>query len=127
MAQPDDAEIARRVRAARIIADLRTVEELAERIGTRGLGAKTLGAIERGERRPRGMELREIADACRLPPEFFSADLWDLAAGDSGDVQDRLTELERRMERLEGSGADVLGDRTGRMAEGLTGEGAAGG
>ena len=124
MAQPDDAEIARRVRAARIIADLRTVEELAERIGARGLGAKTLGAIERAERRPRRMELREIAEACGLPPEFFSADLWELAATDGGGVQDRLTALEERIDRLEG-GAEVLGERAGRVAEGLAGDGGA--
>lgn len=87
-------DVARRIRAARILANV-TVEELAERIGVRGLGAKTLGAIEREERPVRRMELAEIARACELPLAFFTID-WSVlhqhgAIIDWGHVQETGT------------------------------------
>lgn len=137
MAAPDEAEIARRVRAARLIADIRTVEELARRIDARGLGAKTIGAIERGERTVKRMELREIAEACGLPEEFFTADLASLAGGAGGgegsraggdpELEERLAGIEGRLAQLEeGSRTAELIDQTRRLVEVLTARGAAG-
>lgn len=136
MAAPDEAEIARRVRAARLIADIRTVEELAQRIDARGLGAKTIGAIERGERDAKRMELREIAEACGLPEEFFTADLWSLAGGAGGEgtggtpgaaVEERLAAIEGRLTQLEeGARTEELIEQTRRLVEVLTARGASG-
>jgi transcriptional regulator with XRE-family HTH domain len=64
-------ETQRRLRAARAYAGL-TIDELAERIG---VGRQTIVRNERGDREPKRMEIREIADACDLPLQFFSADL----------------------------------------------------
>src|SRR5688500_4215510 len=66
--------IPQRLRAVRALADL-TVEQLADKMNLPGLGAKTLGAIERGERDLRPHELPVIAAACDVPPEFFTADI----------------------------------------------------
>jgi hypothetical protein len=93
----DNLEIRRRLRAARALAkptkdELRdgdpdpsrgiTVVELAARVQDEWpVSAKTLGAIERGEREARPMELRTIAAACDLPYEFFTADLNATLAG----------------------------------------------
>lgn len=74
-----------------------TVDELAARIDEAGLGAKTLGAIERGERavRPKS-ELRVIAEALELPLAFFTLEREDL------------------LEALEGPGAPGVPGETGR-------------
>jgi transcriptional regulator with XRE-family HTH domain len=76
-----------RVRAARALRNA-SLDELAERIGEAGLGARTLRKIEGGDREVRAMELRTIAAALDLPYEFFTADFWDLTG------QPRLPGLE---------------------------------
>jgi hypothetical protein len=63
------------MRAARQLGGLRNVQELAAAIDSRrGLGTTTLRAIEREERVAEFRELNEIAVACGLPVEFFTAD-----------------------------------------------------
>jgi transcriptional regulator with XRE-family HTH domain len=90
----------RRIRAARALADL-TVEELADAIDAKGLKAKTLGAIERGEREVRPHELRAIAEACGLPYEFFTADFNILTAPHHGsNLAERMDELEADLKEL---------------------------
>jgi transcriptional regulator with XRE-family HTH domain len=85
----DRDEISRRLRAARALAvptedELAarkrpvvgiTVEELAARVGQDGLGAKTIGNMERGDGPALKPQLREIAEACGVPYAFFTADL----------------------------------------------------
>lgn len=70
----DTADAPRRLRAARVLADL-TVQQLADKLDTPGLGAKTIGAIERGERAVRPHEIRVVAEALNVPVEFFTAGL----------------------------------------------------
>ncbi len=71
-------ETARRVRAARALAGIRSVEALAERIDSRGLSAHTLRDIEQGHRAAAPHEIAAIAQACGLPQRWFCADWWAL-------------------------------------------------
>lgn len=66
------------MKAARQLAGFTNVEELAEHTG-KGLRPTVLRQIEREERRGEFRELREIAEACGLPVEFFTADFSRLA------------------------------------------------
>lgn len=71
--------VRRRVKAARALVGM-SVDELAVTINQPGLGVRTLRSLEGDKGRPfRPMELRAIADACELPYEFFTEDLWKLA------------------------------------------------
>lgn len=79
-----------------MLADV-TVEQLAAKLDTPGLGAKTIGAIERGERAVRPHELRVLAEALDVPIEFFSAE-FSYGAGTAD--QDRAEYL-RRFDHLE--------------------------
>jgi hypothetical protein len=69
-----DGELRKRLRAAQVIAGFKSVDELAGRIAIEGLGKDTLYDMQRGKRAIRRHELREIADACGLPMEFFTED-----------------------------------------------------
>lgn len=89
---------AQRLRAARVLADL-TVEQLAAQIDTKGLGAKTLGAVERGERSLRRHEIEIIAEATGVP-EWFLSDGFEEPARDPV--------LAERVEALEGQMRAVL-------------------
>lgn len=89
------------MRAARCIAGLHTVDELAARVATRGLGKKTLGRIERGERGVAEMELAQIARACDLPLEFFTADLRTALRTEPEATAPRLCSIEARLDDLE--------------------------
>jgi transcriptional regulator with XRE-family HTH domain len=62
---------AQRLKAARVLADV-TVPELAKTLDTKGLGAKTLGAIERGERQMRPHETALLAKALDVPEWFLT-------------------------------------------------------
>lgn len=85
---------AQRLRAARVLADL-TVGQLAARIDTKGLGAKTLGAVERGERTLRRHEIEIIAKATGVP-EWFLSDGFEEPARDP-DLAERVEALEGQM------------------------------
>lgn len=110
----DTTEIRRRLRAARALAvpseaELDgepdpgrgiTVEELTARLQPEWpISAKTIGAIERGEREARPMELRTIAAACSLPYEFFTADFAVLGDAPTGLVE-RMARLEELLSRF---------------------------
>lgn len=62
--------------------------------GVRGLGKTILYKTEREERLPDVSELREIAEACRLPFEWFSADLSRLVEISASDPR---AEIARRI------------------------------
>lgn len=68
-------EFARKVRAARELAGLRSAEALAEAIDEAGLGVRTIRAIEQGRRYVQASELTAIARACGVSVDFFRADL----------------------------------------------------
>jgi transcriptional regulator with XRE-family HTH domain len=73
-AEINDAEIGRRIKAARALGGYTSTEGLAEAINETGLGEKTLRKMEAGERHAEPSELHAIAHACGLPDAFFYAD-----------------------------------------------------
>lgn len=73
-----------------------TTDELAARVNEPGLGFKTLGAIERGERGVQRSELIVIAEAMEMPFAFFTLERWQL------------------LEALAGGGAPGIPGATGR-------------
>lgn len=87
----------RRIRAARALAGFDSVDDLAAHVD---MGATTLRKMERGERPVRPRELREIAEACGLPYEFFTEDFERLGAGPAEGVEDRLSALEEAVSLL---------------------------
>lgn len=66
----DRESTGRRIKAARQLAHL-TVPQFAARLDLPGLGAKTLGSIERGERELRPQEVEPIASALGVPTVFL--------------------------------------------------------
>lgn len=77
MSEPQPTfDLGARMRAARQLGGLRNVDELAAALkDTRGkLGTTTLRCIERGEAPGDFSAYRDIAEACGLPVEFFTAD-----------------------------------------------------
>lgn len=61
-----------------------TTDELAARVSEPGLGFKTLGAIERGERGVQRSELIVIAEATEMPLAFFTLERQQLLEGLAG-------------------------------------------
>lgn len=102
----DMVDLGRRLRAARELAGLRSVEALAKVLDEPGLGVSTLRAIEQGTREARNMELRAIAEACGVPYDFFTTDVADLAGHNRAldvkldTVTERLAHLETLMLRV---------------------------
>jgi transcriptional regulator with XRE-family HTH domain len=76
-------DIGVRMRALRAMAGYGDMKQLAERLTARGNGrglkTKTLRSIEQGVRAADYRELREIAEACEMPVEWFTADFARLA------------------------------------------------
>jgi transcriptional regulator with XRE-family HTH domain len=110
LAGVDDKEVGRRVRAARSYKGLPSVPALANAINEDGLKATTLYGIEQGRRRAFPRELAAIANACGLPPAFFTMDFW--AAADAvrdgvevsqlrGDVEELREHLRRLKIQIE--------------------------
>jgi transcriptional regulator with XRE-family HTH domain len=102
-----DNAIGRRMKAARSLKQV-TVDELADLIGIQGLGAKTIGNIERGDRPLRNHEAVLIAQALDVPVAFL------LGANPAGqhqldvieqllreDAEERRQQREEIIERLE--------------------------
>ncbi len=130
MATPSREDLSRRLHAARVLAGL-SQADLATKLREQGLrlGRDTLGQIERGVReRVSPHELRAIAEACELPPEFLlDADYFKPRRDD---VDSRLERLEVAMEGLLPlSGAeddvrrtlgDLPGERTAPTSAGAT-------
>jgi outer membrane murein-binding lipoprotein Lpp len=78
----DQEQLRRRMRAARALAGYKVMSDLAAAIPKESqLGERKLRALESGEDALRPPALREIAAACGLPYEFFTADLLTLFAG----------------------------------------------
>lgn len=73
----ESEELQRRLRAALALSGLKSVDELAKRIGIEGLGRDVLYDMQRGKRAVRRHELREIAEACSVPLAFFEAENFD--------------------------------------------------
>lgn len=97
----DREQAARRTRAALALAGYRNVEDLAKRLNGSGVGLKRLREIyQRRGNEPRTVELREIAEACGLPYEFFTVDFATLSGGAASAA------LERRLAALE----DIIRD-----------------
>lgn len=94
----DPEETRRRVKAARALAGI-SVKDLAERIGQKGLGERTLRELEGDAGRAwRPMELQAVAQACELPYEFFTVDFSQLSLSARTDT--RLDALEAEVRRL---------------------------
>ena len=72
-------DVGARLRAARHLAGFRHQRDLALAIDQAGLGERTLRAIELGRRHATERDFRAIADACRVPLEWFTADFSRLA------------------------------------------------
>jgi DNA-binding XRE family transcriptional regulator len=86
----------RRIRAARVLAGMERVDDLADKINTRGLGRDTLYNIEAGRRRVQPHELRLIAEATRVSPAFFEVDFSTL--GQPGaEFADRVRAIEEQL------------------------------
>lgn len=73
--------LARRVKAARALADL-TVEELAAKLARPGLGCGPIKAVEQCRRGLSTDETRAIAVACRVPIGFFDEGYFSGVADD---------------------------------------------
>lgn len=84
-------ETQRRIRAARAYSGM-TLNELADAVG---MGRMTLYRMENGQRDVKRMELREIAEACDVPYEFFAAD-WATLGDDAG----QLDRIEQKLDRI---------------------------
>lgn len=84
-------ELIRRLKAAQALAGFESVDDIAARIGIEGLGRDTLRNMWRGKRAVRRHELREIAEACGVPLEFFTDD--DPFVMHDGGAEDELREL----------------------------------
>lgn len=103
---PTPEEIERRSQRRRDFVGI-TVDELATRLNEPGLGFKTLGAMERGDRDAQRRDLIVIAEALRLPLAFFTLD------------------RQRLLSVIADAGAPRIPGETGRRLQGQrpTGEG----
>lgn len=78
--QLDPEDVARRVKAARMLAGYSSVKKLAAAINEKGLSGGTIRKYEEARRTPiRTSELYAIAEACGLPLEWFYVDLAEAA------------------------------------------------
>lgn len=97
----------RRMRAARAIGGFKNVGDLADAItADASLGERTLRKFESGESPLRPPAMREIAHACGLPYEFFTADfsrLPELAdqPASTEPLAEQVREQGQRLERIE--------------------------
>lgn len=114
---PPQDELRRRIKAARQLAGYTSTAELGAAIGEAArLGDRTLRKLEAGERDIVHPHLRVIAEACRLPIEFFTvpnvgmavlagatlvADPDDVPAYEPGSFMRTLADMQRRMTELE--------------------------
>lgn len=104
----DDEGLRRRMKAAQTLAGIKNVRELAERIDLPGLGRDTLYEMQSGKRPILRHELREIADACGVPVEFFTAEDFSALsqAGGGTDTQAQLDAIQQML----GNVLNLVGD-----------------
>lgn len=88
--------LARRIRAARELAGLRSVEALVEAIDQKGLGRSVIREAEQGKRGLVARDLAAVADACQVPYAFFDMDFFEAA----GALRER-SEVRRLREDLD--------------------------
>lgn len=72
-----------------------TQEEVARRVGSRGVTLSTYGKWERGEVEPRPYRVRQIAVALRLEENYFEG---------SADIEEATRSLNSETDRLHGLG-----------------------
>ncbi len=95
----DNASTARRLKAARQLADPPlTVEELAAKLSLPGLGYKTLGNIERGDREIRPHEIQPIADALGVPATFLTG--LQAAPAPPDGIEQRVAHIEAQLDQI---------------------------
>lgn len=117
MALPTDdelkqAELRRRLRAARVICDLK-IDELARRIDPdSALGERTLRKLESGETKLRPPILRELAVAMGIPYFYFECeDVWEqFRPNEPDEWTRRLRDVEARLEDIARGRANGDGD-----------------
>lgn len=107
----DKKEIIRRIKAARAFGGFTSVQKLADAINQPGLAQSTLEKIETTGKVSRP-QLREIAEACGLPYEFFTVDfsrlpeivkpgtVSDLPLGEDPDLRKQVEELQRAVDEI---------------------------
>ena len=110
-------ELGRRLRAARELAGLRSVEALAAAINEPGLGTQKLRELERGEKTPAPRDLAAIADACGVSRSFFTAP--DAAVRNPPEEQQPAPALEGAVERLGQQEAQIM-ERLERIEDALS-------
>jgi len=114
VAESRDFSTGLRMKAARQLAGFTNVEDLAEHTG-KGLRPTVLRQIEREERRGEFRELREIAEACGLPVEFFTADfsrLGEISGDPRRVIATRLASAVERAQRRRDSPDEDRRSRT---------------
>lgn len=87
-------EAGRRIRAARILAGIKSVPDLEEKIAGRGFKRTRLYALEQGHGELQRPVAVVIAAACALPVEFFEVDFQRLP-----ELVMTPEEAERRLQR----------------------------
>lgn len=104
MPRPDAEDIRRRIRAARVLAGMERVDDLAEAINRRGFARDTIYEVERGKRPVGDHELAWIAEATGIAPAFFRVDfatLGDQSGSEPGEtLQEQLARHEALIRRL---------------------------
>lgn len=114
----DAADTGRRLQAARALAGLER-RTLAKALDIPGLGEKTLGAVERGEREMKSHEVAPIANVLGVSPAFFTADLSTLGEGAAeDDLAGAVNKLLQLVAHLD-TGQDELLKRLQEVSERL--------
>jgi transcriptional regulator with XRE-family HTH domain len=92
-------DVGRRIKAARSLKRV-TVEELAVLVDLQGLGAKTIGNIERGDRPLRPHEAVLLADALEVPVDFLLGEA-PAGAAQLDTIEGLLREVIERLDVIE--------------------------
>lgn len=96
---PSAHPLHRRLRAARVLADLDQLG-LAVELGYKS--RRPVELIEKGERTPTGEQVARWARICGLPTEWFFADFDILQVDVPADPLAMLDELDRKIKRTRG-------------------------
>ena len=115
---PPPDELRRRLRAARALAGIDDLADLAQLVHSSSrLSERTLRKLESGESDPTVPQLRELCVALNVAFEWFThPDLGRAPAEADPSIADRLALLEGRMTRWEQS-VDEIGEQSRRLVE----------
>lgn len=95
-------EVARRIKAARLLHDI-SQRELAERIAADGLAWRLVGALERGEVELRSVHRRALCEALHVPERWFTDPVESLCPDVLPiSIEDRLETIASGVERILG-------------------------